>query len=330
MLEKIFSSRVGTRLVLKMGREPYRQFYLYQLSKELKTGLGRTRTILEELKGQGILLSEKSGKRIIYMLNENSKLVYDIIYLAHKDALLRTGERYMSNVSGLAEIYRKTLGENLVSAVLFGSIAKGRAREWSDIDILLIVKRKVGEKTGGRMHKELGSALETYSNISEEHYYTEREFEEAYRIGDDFLINVMRDGVILYDKEYFARYLMRGLPRVTRESIRKRLDFSKQWLDSSFEQYKKFPQGIPSQLGIIAMHIARALLLLNGITPSSKHEIEGQLLGIKEARFSRIYRISRKWLDSPPLKVEKERIWRMLVFLREKHNECLNKLEGWA
>lgn len=330
MLEDIFSSRVGTRVVLKMGREAYRQFYLYQLSKELKTGLGRTKTILEMLRRQGVLLSTKNGKRIEYKLNENNRFVYDIIYLAHKDALLKTEERYRSNADRLIGIYKKILGDNLVSAVLFGSVAKGKASEWSDIDILIIIKRNVREKLRDKIHKELSSAVEIYSNISEEHYYTEKEFEESYMIGDDFLINVMKDGIILYDKEYFARYLIRGPPTVTKESIRKRLDFSRQWLDLSFEQYKKFPQGIPSHLGIIAMHLARALLLLNGIIPQSKHEIPGQLLGIKEVKFSKIYIISRKWFDSPPLKVENKKIWQMLAFLREKRNECMKKLEGWA
>ena len=330
MLEKIFSSRVGTRLVLKMCREPYREFYLYQLSKELRIGLGRAKTLLETLKREGVLVSSKSGKRIIYRLNENNKLVYDLIYLAHKDALLEMGEKYRPNISTLAGVYRKTLGDNLVSAVLFGSVAVKKAREWSDIDMLLIVKKRLGKKAKKAVDERLYAATGIYSSISEEHYLTEKEFEESYAIGDDFIINVMKDGIILHDREYFARYLMRGLPAVTKKAIQKRLDFAKEWLDSSFEMYKRLPEGIPSSLGTISIHISRAILLLHNVLPGSKHDIPDQLVQIHETGFSSIYKVTRKWLDSPPLKVEKERIWQMLVFLKKKHDECCKKLEEWA
>ncbi|MBL7160674.1 MAG: nucleotidyltransferase domain-containing protein [Candidatus Aenigmarchaeota archaeon] len=330
MLEKIFSSRVGTRLVLKMGREPYREFYLYQLSKELNIGLGRTKTLLEALKSEGLLTSFRSGKRIMYRLNENNKLVYDIIYLAHKDDLLKTDKKYRSNIITLADIYRKALGDNLISAVLFGSVATKKAKKWSDIDILLIVRKMVGKKAREAINKKLSSATDIYENISEEHYFTEKEFEEFYAIGDDFLINVMKDGIILHDREYFSRYLMRGVPKVTKKSIRKRLDFSKKWLDSSFNLYKHFPQGIPSSLDVVSIHLSRAVLLLHGILPGSKHNIPDQLARAGETKLSRAYKTTKAWSDSPPLKVEKEKIWKMLVLLKEKHAECSRKLEEWA
>jgi len=330
MLEEIFSSRIGTKLILKIGREAYREFYLYQLSKELKIGLGRTKTLLENLKNKDILISTKKGRTIFYKLNENNRLVYDIIYLAHKDALLKTDGKYLSAITRLSDLYKEELKDNLISVILFGSVAKGKAKKWSDIDILIILKTKPDEEKRKNMMEISSSILDTYANISEEHFFTEKEFEEAYRIGDDFLINVIKEGIILHDKGYFARYAIRGIPSITRKSIEKRLDFAKQWLDSALELYSKYPESVTSSIGTISIHLARAWLLLNNILPGSKHEIPQQLLSIKEAKFSRIYKTSREWFDSPPLKAEKQKIWQMLMFLKEKYNECRKKLEGWA
>ena len=78
------------------------------------------------------------------------------------------------------------------------------------------------------------------------------------------------------------------------------------------------------------MHLARALLLLNGIIPNSKHDIPSQLIEINERKFSSIYKTTRKWFDSPPLDIDKERIWKILMFLKDKHGDCVKKLEEWA
>jgi len=36
---------------------------------------------------------------------------------------------------------REILGDNLVEVILFGSYARGEASEWSDVDVLVVVKR---------------------------------------------------------------------------------------------------------------------------------------------------------------------------------------------
>ena len=49
-------------------------------------------------------------------------------------------ERYSALLSDYIQLLEETFGGNIVSAVLFGSVAKGEARNDSDIDICLIFR----------------------------------------------------------------------------------------------------------------------------------------------------------------------------------------------
>lgn len=52
----------------------------------------------------------------------------------------RIPEKYKAILSDFIELLRESFKDNIVSAVLYGSVAKGEARKESDIDICLIFK----------------------------------------------------------------------------------------------------------------------------------------------------------------------------------------------
>lgn len=330
MMENIFSSRVATKILLHIGRKPYKEFYLNEISKELKIGLGRTKTILEGLNKSKILLMKKSGNRLLYKLNENNDLALKIIELANLNALMELPEIYKTAINRFSKEYETMLGENLTSIVIFGSVARGKAKEWSDIDIFVIVKDDLNKKIKDKLHSIFSDVMEIFSKISQEHVYSQAKFQENYGFGDDFLINVMRDGIIIYDKNFFNKFLIKGIPNVTKKAIENRLKIAKNWLDLSIEAYKKYPDTVASQLGIISIHLSRALLLVNNVLPGSKYDIPKQLEGIGEAKFSKIYKKTRGWWEQLPLEVDKDEVWKIISFLKEKYIECSRKLEGWS
>jgi len=329
-IENIFSSKVATKILLHIGRRPYKEFYLNEISKELKIGLGRTNTLLEDFTKYKILIKRRSGNRLLYKLNENSGLSIKIIELANLDAFLKLPEVYRTAVSKFLKEYENIIGENLVSIVIFGSVAKGTANRWSDIDILVIIKGKAVKGLEDKLHEVFSKIMEIFSRVPEEHMYTQAEFQEEYNIGNDFLVNIMSDGIVVYDRDFFNRFLIKGIPTVTRKTIENKLKFARNWLDSAVEVYKRQPSLVAPQLGVISIHISRALLLLSSILPSSKHDIPKQLEGIGEFKFSKIYKKTREWWENPPLDVDKEEVWRIINFLKEKHMECSRKLEGWS
>lgn len=330
MLEKIFSSRIGVKVLIEIGRKPYKEFYLNELSKNLKIGLGRTKTILDDLVREGILVKNNSGNRILYRLNSNNILSFEIVKFANLDSLLKVPEKFRTAINNSLGKYEEILGENLVSVVIFGSVATGEAKAWSDIDIFILVKRGLSKNVRDKVLHVFFEISDVFSQISEEHIYTEDQFINGYEIGNDFLINVMKSGIIVYDRNnFFAKFLLKGIPGVTRKSIEKRLKIAKEWLDSSFEFYRK-NLDVESQLGTISIHLSSALLLLNHIIPESKYDVPKKLENMGEHKFAKIYRKTRKWFDSPPLKANKEETWEILSFLKEKYNYCRRRLEVWS
>jgi predicted nucleotidyltransferase len=76
-------------------------------------------------------------------------------------------EEYMNYLNLIVESLKRILKENLVSVVLFGSVARGEAGEGSDID-LLVVTKNFGTS---------GSRFEIVNKIDDELRKTEEYYE---------------------------------------------------------------------------------------------------------------------------------------------------------
>ncbi len=327
MLEELFSSRVGTKLALALGRQPYREVYVYQLSKELGVGLGRTKQLMERLGKIGVVTSSRSGRTILYRLNANSRLAEGLVAIAHEDAVCSLPEEFRAAVLRLRQTVRERLAGTVCAVLLFGSVAQGKVQKGSDIDFYVMVGSKEAEE---RVRKQLEGALESFARTAEMHIFTEAEFRQAYRVGDDFLANVLRDGVVVFDNGVVVSHLLKGLPQVTKEAIRKRLSLSKEFIDHSFEIYKERPHSAATALAPVALHLPRAWLLLHHKEPGSKHDLAELLKELGETKFARITVLLRSWWDSsPPLEMDKEKLWAMMNFLKQKYDECERLLVVW-
>ncbi|MBN2026116.1 MAG: nucleotidyltransferase domain-containing protein [Actinobacteria bacterium] len=92
----------------------------------------QTNTALGELELNGLVIKRHLGNANAYSLNENSLVVSRILIPAFK-----LEERL---VQELANRFFAAMGEDLVSIILFGSVAKGEDSVGSDIDLILVVR----------------------------------------------------------------------------------------------------------------------------------------------------------------------------------------------
>jgi len=330
MIEYIFSSKVGSKILTTMGRKPYKEFYLNELSKELHIGLGRTKTILDKLSDERILLRRKSGNRHLFRLNPDNNLTFEIIRLANLSAFLKLPDRFKPVLNRFLGKCKELLGDNMISLIIFGSVAKGTAGKRSDMDIFMIVKSKPNERTM-KLFREVGYGIsDIFSETTQEHLRVQNDFEKDYNIGDDFLVNIMADGIVLFDKENFlAGYLLKGPPEITKKSIEKRLDFAKERLDECTKYSDKFHCSTASMLKTVSISLSRAALMLNHIVPGSKHEIPRQLKSIKEGKLAGVYSKTRKWFDEMPPEVNKNEVQEVVDFMLEKYRQLSRLLEAW-
>jgi len=96
----------------------------------------------------------------------------------------------------------KELGDRIYVIVVYGSVARGEAKEDSDIDVLIVgrdgeIRRRVSEIGYDIDYK---NSFETFITPV---YYTREEFEHRIRVGSPFIYEVLKDGVALYDDGTF-------------------------------------------------------------------------------------------------------------------------------
>lgn len=86
---------------------------------------------------------------------------------------------------------QEILGDNLVEVILFGSYARGEASEWSDVDVLVVVKRWPTPEELDRMAEATNKyAIEKGVVISLVPYVEKPDMNS-----DPLILNVMREGI---------------------------------------------------------------------------------------------------------------------------------------
>jgi len=96
------------------------------------------------------------------------------------------------------------LGKRIYSIIVYGSVARGTATKDSDIDILVIGKDRKDWETVSRIAYEIDfeNGFRTFITTI---FLTEDEFKHRLKVGDPFLHNVLKEGVVLYDSGLYER-----------------------------------------------------------------------------------------------------------------------------
>lgn len=117
----------------------------------------------------------------------------------------RVNVRYRNAAEEFASKVASALGDQVDSIVFYGSAARGEAKKYSDIDILVISPDP--RITRGRISK-IRSDFTYEGNftffISLVHFSRE-EFYKLMQLGSPFMHGVVTEGVILYDNGTFSR-----------------------------------------------------------------------------------------------------------------------------
>jgi len=113
-------------------------------------------------------------------------------------------QAYEKTITQLREKLVEELQNTIESIVLYGSIARGEAHENSDIDILVVASdddRKLYDRISKiRTMIDLNNnTLTTLVHMSKD------EIERYVKLGSPFIENVLKEGIILYDKGFFKK-----------------------------------------------------------------------------------------------------------------------------
>lgn len=151
---------------------------------------------------------------------------------------LETAKRlYMELVEEYASVLKDSLGDRLRSVCLFGSIARGDFARGSDVDLLVVAEglpEDVGSRHSmfGRLRARVASTEAArglkglgYSIATSEVYLTPEEVQGHPPI----MLDIVEDGIIVYDRDGFLGSVLEGLRARLRELGARRIKTGKGW-----------------------------------------------------------------------------------------------------
>ena len=173
-------SKVAVKILNYFFINPEACHYINELARILGLDPKNTNTKLKELEKAGFLKSEFSGKQRYFCLSKEFPLFEE-----YKNIVLKT--------AGVESELRKILLKvpKIKEAYLFGSYAKGRMDEMSDIDLLVVGDHSVLtlQKEINKIQKEAGREINAIS-------FSEKEFEQKKETNNSFLKKVFSEKYI--------------------------------------------------------------------------------------------------------------------------------------
>jgi predicted nucleotidyltransferase len=190
LIEKILGSKSKIKLLRIFYDNPNREFTLYEIKKTFNLSAGTVNPVLKSLANCRALLSRRVGKSILYQLNSNNLIVKKIleIFESEKKMLFEKA----------IEFVKKIHKSDILSIVLFGSVATGKITELSDIDFVIVYKSKY-QLVKSNVEKLIEKFLEQEILISPI-ILSKKEIIEMLNKYDSFILRVQDEGKVLYGK----------------------------------------------------------------------------------------------------------------------------------
>jgi predicted nucleotidyltransferase len=187
MLEKLFSSRVRTKLLVTFFMSPGIGYNARELALHLGENYSAVWKELVRLEGIGILTSEPRGNSKVYLVNPHCPIEPEL-----RSMILKTEGIGSFIRSGLLNI------EKIKAAFVYGSYASGEADAQSDLDLMIIGAIDLSKFAPviAELEKDLRRSI-NYTVFSEEEWKSRRQSD------DPFAANVvLAPKVILIGDEY--------------------------------------------------------------------------------------------------------------------------------
>jgi predicted nucleotidyltransferase len=203
-LEEIFSSKVKISVMKLMCINPEQKYSGREMARLLNISASRVSEVLEIFRKNAMVIRERVGRASQWALNRESVLVNEISNLINLESKIYRELK--------SKIYETLIREkSILRVVMYGAVARKKAKPEADIDVLILVKSKKDKELAadlvGKLNKYL---LPRYGNVISETIYTEREWKEIGRTKIYKKIESEGEIILIREKERAekeARYL---------------------------------------------------------------------------------------------------------------------------
>jgi len=196
LLEKLVDSK-SKIAVLSMLLERSGPFSVSDLSRLCSVPKSTVSLIVKDWEESGLASTQTHGRNKIVQINSRFYLLPEL------QGMFSKASRYNEHLIGRARSAKVISSRKIRAAIAFGSRARDEGNHFSDIDVLLITKNK--EKSiVDKAHSEFNGLSETTGITYSPAMMGEKEFHERIAENDRFIMNVLRDGVVLKGGEWIG------------------------------------------------------------------------------------------------------------------------------
>lgn len=195
MLENMLGTKSKIRIMRELSGNPDRDFSVEGLARATGMSYGTIHPAIKELADCRGVLTRRPGASMVYRINRSHILFQELVRLLEKE---KTSFRDIA--SEFAERIEKKGIENII---LFGSVARGNITDVGDIDILIIYS---GMYLTDKAHGLESEILDKYDIVISPLYLSKKEVQSKIDDFDNFILNVIDEGKILYgDSEWLLK-----------------------------------------------------------------------------------------------------------------------------
>ncbi len=176
VLTQFLSSKVRAETCRLLFGSQDEELHVRELSRRLGMNFSAVQRELEKLASMGLISKRKDGNRTYFSANKTHPFFVEIQSLVRKS-------------SGMVEALRSALNDQRIQfAFIFGSVAAGKEKPGSDIDLMVIGTLSLMDVTRllHRMDFQFGREVNP-------HVFTRAEFVKRLQAKDHFLTTVVRE-----------------------------------------------------------------------------------------------------------------------------------------
>jgi predicted nucleotidyltransferase len=142
MYKKVNITRNYLKVLELFTRGFNSEFYIRETSKKLNLSTRTAQIILNDFEKKGVLNSKLSGKTKLYFLNKQNIVSKSYIILAENYKLINFYINHYEIKQFFSNIL-KHFSEEII--LVFGSFARHKEKEESDLDVLIINNKKINK-----------------------------------------------------------------------------------------------------------------------------------------------------------------------------------------
>ncbi len=267
------ATRTAIRVVRTLFAAAPRAMTYSQLAEGLETSRSGIQRALARLEGLGLVRSEARGRLVLHGIRSSSPLVGPLFEMFNH-------ERYLSVRPKIRDALERIMGgiatSDLSCVVLFGSQAKGTAREMSDMDMCFVWRDGIWDEGFQPLVRELAF----HYILVEPHCYSMVDFQT---VPDLVVLDSILFGISLHGHS-FLRSTRHDLVSIRKEVLLARLEGCRRVLEEATQEIREARDYLETIVEVGLTEVES--VLHHGVTlPRAQIMAEGD----HEARLARLF-----------------------------------------